>query len=108
MHHPCYRTSTTRHVLAAPAALRTHFHTFFNRPAALTPPTAFTAYVASAYHPLPPPAIASLTAPLTLAELRMTTAAMRDTAPGIFGTNPPIITHLLRQPRLATTILTAL
>ena len=90
------RTTTTRHVLAAPAALRTHFHTFFNHPAAPTPPAAFTAYVASAYHPLSPAAIASLTAPLTLAELRTTAAAMRDTATGIFGTNPPVIAHLLR------------
>ena len=102
------RTCTTRHVLAAPAALRTHFHTFFNRPAAPTPPAAFTAYVASAYHPLTPATIASLTAPLMLAELRMMAAAMRDTATGIFGTNPPVIAHLLHQPRLATTILAML
>ena len=89
------RTYTTRHVLAAPAALRTHFHTFFNRPAVPTPPATFTAYVASAYHPLSPAAITSLTALLTLAELRTTAAAMRDTATGIFGTTPPIIAHLL-------------
>ena len=95
-------------MLAAPAALRTHFHTFFNRPAALTPPTAFTAYVTSTYHLLPPATIAFLTALLTLAKLRTTTAAMRDTTTGIFGTNPPIIARLLRQPCLATTILAAL
>lgn len=38
----------------------------------------------------------------------MTAATMRNTAAGIFGTNPPVIAHLLRQPRLATTILAAL
>lgn len=32
------RTSTTCHVLAAPVALRTHFHTIFNCPATPTPP----------------------------------------------------------------------
>ena len=83
-------------MLAAPAALRTHFHTFFNRPATTTPPAAFTAYVASAFHPLSPAVITSLTAPLTLNELRTTAAAMCDTTTGTFGTNPPVIAHLLR------------